>query len=237
MSPSADVKTLIIDGRELTARAGETILEAARACQIEIPTLCHLEGLSKLGACRLCLVEIKGSVKLFPACITPVEERMEVTTDSPRLRQHRRMILELLFAERNHPCAVCVSNGHCELQQMGIRFAINHIDLPYRSPLLAVDASHPRFVADHNRCILCARCVRVCAEVEGAHVWDLAGRGSSVQIVSGLHAPWSDSPCTGCGKCVELCPTGALSAKAGLAVVRSKNAQFLPYLNRMRESS
>jgi Ni,Fe-hydrogenase III small subunit/ferredoxin len=177
MSESMGVKTLIIDGQELSARAGQTILEVARENEINIPTLCHMEGLSNVGACRLCLVEIKGSNKLLPACVANIHEGMEVVTNSERLKKHRRVILELLFAERNHICAVCVSNGHCELQALAQELGLTHINLPYRNPALTVDASHERFTADHNRCILCSRCVRVCAEIEGAHIWDVMGRG------------------------------------------------------------
>ena len=118
MSENMDVRTLVIDGHELSARAGQTILDVARENEINIPTLCHLEGLSDVGACRLCLVEIKGSNKLLPACVATVFEGMDVSTDTERLRKHRRVILELLFAERNPICAVCVSNGHCELQAL-----------------------------------------------------------------------------------------------------------------------
>src|SRR5689334_12386325 len=116
MSPAAaEVKTLCIDGTDVTARTDETILEAARASGLSIPTLCHLDGLSDVGACRLCLVEVKGSAKLLPACVTRVAEGMEVTAHSERLLKYRRMLLELLFAERNHVCSVCVANGHCDL--------------------------------------------------------------------------------------------------------------------------
>src|ERR1022692_2748004 len=118
MSVAIDVKTLIIDGKAVSGRAGQTILEVAREHDIDIPTLCHLEGLSDVGACRLCVVEIKGSNKLLPACVATVEEGMEVHTATERLKKHRRTILELLFAERNHICSVCVANGHCELQSL-----------------------------------------------------------------------------------------------------------------------
>ncbi len=177
MSAETDVKTLVIDEQEVSARAGQTILDVARENEINIPTLCHLEGLSDVGACRMCLVEIKGSNKLLPACVATVQEGMEVSTNTERLQKHRRTILELLFAERNHICSVCVSNGHCELQTLGQEQGLTHVRLPYRNPELDVDASHERFTIDHNRCILCTRCVRVCSEIEGAHVWDVMGRG------------------------------------------------------------
>ena len=236
MSPAVDVKTLVIDGKNVSARAGQTILEVARESGIEIPTLCHLDGLSDVGACRLCVVEVKGSPKLFPACVTSVFEGMEVSTQSERLQRHRRTILELLFTERNHICSVCVSNGHCELQTLAQGQGMTHVRLPYRNPELPVDASHERFTLDHNRCIMCTRCVRVCAEIEGAHVWDVMGRGIDSMIISDLHDPWGESSCTRCGKCVQVCPTGALFDKSKIGSDHPKYPDFLPYLNMMREA-
>jgi len=236
MSDTAEVKTLTIDGQQVSARRGQSILEVAAEHDIAIPTLCHLDGLSDVGACRLCMVEISGSNKLQPACVTAIFEGMEVTTKSERLTRHRRMILELLFAERNHICAVCVANGHCELQAMAQTLGLTHVRLPYRNPNLLVDASHERFTADHNRCILCTRCVRVCAEVEGAHVWDVMGRGIDSLLITDLHQPWGDSTCTRCGKCVQVCPTGALFDKSKIGDQHPKHPDFLPYLNMMREA-
>jgi len=236
MNDTAEVKTLIIDEQEVSARRGQTILEVARENEINIPTLCHLDGLSDVGACRLCVVEIKGSNKLFPACVTSIYEGMEVTTDSERLRKHRRMILELLFAERNHICSVCVSNGHCELQSLAQNLGLTHVRLPYRNPALKVDASHERFTVDHNRCVLCTRCVRACAEVEGAHVWDVMGRGIDSVVITDLNDDWGKSTCTKCGKCVQVCPTGALFDKSKVGTERPKTPDFLPYLNLMREA-
>jgi len=236
MSDTAEVKTLMIDGQEVSATRGQSILDVARENGIDIPTLCHIDGLSDVGACRLCVVEVKGSNKLFPACMTSIYEGMEVTTDSERLQKHRRMILELLFAERNHVCSVCVSNGHCELQSMAQSQGLTHVRLPYRNPALPVDASHERFTADHNRCILCTRCVRVCAEVEGAHVWDVMGRGINSIVITDLHDSWGSSTCTRCGKCVQVCPTGALFDKSKIGSDHPKYPDFLPYLALMREA-
>jgi bidirectional [NiFe] hydrogenase diaphorase subunit len=236
MSVAVDVKTLEIDGRQVSARAGQTILEVARENNIRIPTLCHLDGLSDVGACRMCLVEIEGSNKLVPACVGAVEEGMEIGTATERLKKHRRLILELLFAERNHICSVCVANGNCELQALAQQEGVTHVRLPYRNPELPVDASHERFTADHNRCILCTRCVRVCAEIEGAHVWDVMGRGINSMIITDLHQDWGSSSCTRCGKCVQVCPTGALFDKGKVGIDHPKHPEFLPYLNLMREA-
>lgn len=235
MSDNVEVKTLTIDGQEVSARRGQTILEVAHENNISIPTLCHIDGLSDVGACRMCLVEIAGVSKLLPSCVTTVYEGMEVHTTSERLQKHRRTILELLFTERNHICSVCVANGHCELQSLAQSQGLTHVRLPYRNPDLSVDASHERFTLDHNRCILCTRCVRVCAEVEGAHVWDVMGRGINSLIISDLHENWGASSCTRCGKCVQVCPTGALFDKSKVGTEHPKYPDFLPYLNLMRE--
>jgi len=232
---SAPIKTLSIDGRDVSATAEQTVLDVATENGIFIPALCHLDGITPVGACRLCLVEVQGSSKLLPACITRVEEGMRVTTDSERLARYRRSVMELLLAERNHICSVCVSNGNCELQALAQRLGITHVRYPYLFPKHSVDASHERFVADHNRCILCARCVRVCDEVEGAHTWDIMGRGVDCRVITDLSQPWGESEtCTGCGKCVQVCPTGALVEKGKSVAEMSKRRQFLPYLAMMR---
>ncbi len=161
---------------------------------------------------------------------------MEVVTNSERVANYRRMILELLFSEGNHVCSVCVSNGHCELQDMAQTLGMTHVRVPYRSPKRPVDASHARFGVDHNRCILCTRCVRVCDEIEGAHTWDVMGRGIACRLISDLNEPWGFSEtCTSCGKCVNVCPTGALFEKGKAVAEMSKRKEFLPYLTLMRE--
>jgi bidirectional [NiFe] hydrogenase diaphorase subunit len=235
-APSTKVKTLTIDDRLVSAREDESILEAARDNGIRIPTLCNLDGLTPVGACRLCMVEVKGSSRLFAACVTMVAEGMDVVTDSERLQRYRKTIVELLFSERNHVCAVCVSNGHCELQNLAQLLGVTHLTVPYLNPKLPVDASHERFVNDHNRCVLCQRCVRVCGEVEGAHTWDLRGRGIDTRVITDLNQPWGSSEtCTGCGKCVHVCPTGALTEKGRSVREMAKQSRFLPYLTMMRE--
>jgi bidirectional [NiFe] hydrogenase diaphorase subunit len=234
----ARVVTLHIDGQDISSRDDQTIIDVAQEHGIRIPRLCYVSGLSSYGGCRLCLVEVEGTSKLLPACTTNPAEGMQVRTESPRLREYRRMILELLFAERNHVCSVCVSNGHCSLQSLAQTLEIDHIRFPYIYPDLPVDASHHRFVLDQNRCILCTRCVRVCAEVEGAHTWDVMNRGSECMVITDLAQSWGESEsCTSCGKCVQLCPTGALSEKGHSVAEMSKRRQFLPYLAMMRDGA
>jgi bidirectional [NiFe] hydrogenase diaphorase subunit len=231
------VVTLKINNQDVSGRDDETILQVAREHDIHIPTLCHLDNLSDVGACRLCLVEVKGLPRLVPACLVRVREGMEVMTHSAQLDKYRRMLVEMLFTEGNHICSVCVINGHCELQNLAVALGIDHITLPYINPRREVDASHERFALDHNRCVLCTRCVRVCAEVEGAHTWDVMGRGIQSCVITDLNQPWGDSDtCTSCGKCVQVCPTGALFIKGKSAGEMIKQRSFLMTLAQMREN-
>jgi bidirectional [NiFe] hydrogenase diaphorase subunit len=229
-------KTLTIDGQMVSAEENETILDAARDAGIKIPTLCHLEGVMDVGACRMCLVEITGTPKLLPACVTKVQEGMEVKTDSERLQKYRRMILELLFAERNHVCAVCVSNGNCELQSQAMAHGMDHVRFGYRFPKLDLDLSHRLFGMDHNRCILCTRCVRVCWHIEAAGTKNVAGRGGRSNIITDLNQPWGDSEtCTACGKCVLSCPTGALFYQGSTVSEMERDRTKLEFIVNARE--
>jgi bidirectional [NiFe] hydrogenase diaphorase subunit len=200
------------DGVECDAFVGESVLECARRNGVMIPSLCFLEGLTVWGGCRICVVEVAEDHRLRPACATQVAADMEIKTETPRLRAYRKSILELLFAEGNHVCAVCVSNGNCELQDMAVFCGMDHVRYDSQAPPRDVDASHPKYVFDRNRCILCTRCVRVCDEIEGAHVWDISYRGERAEVITELNKSWGESlSCTWCGKCVAVCPTGALS--------------------------
>jgi len=204
---------LVIDGITVEVAEGATILDAARAAGIDVPTLCHEEGLSPIGACRMCVVEVEGARRPVPSCATPAEEGMVVRTDTPALRNLRLQTLELLFAERNHICPACTKSGHCDLQRLGYRLGMNHVRYTYLHPVLPVDLSHPHIALDHNRCILCMRCVRVCAERVGVHTLDVQGRGGRSMIVADDGKPLGRSSCIGCGACVQVCPTGALFEK------------------------
>lgn len=233
------VKEITINGKTISARIDESILQAAKDANIHIPTLCHLDGVSDVSACRVCLVELQtndGYTRLVPACATPIEDGMNINTHSPKLNEYRRMILELLFAEGNHVCAVCVVNGNCELQNLAIEVGIDHSRFEYRFPVRQVDLSHHFFGKDQNRCILCTRCVRVCDEIEGAHVWDVAGRGYKSSIISGLSQPWGTvDACTECGKCVQSCPTGALFKKGSAVSEMERDQSTLDFLVTARQ--
>jgi bidirectional [NiFe] hydrogenase diaphorase subunit len=235
------VCTLRIDDRDVAISSDATLLEAARQAGIAIPTLCFLDGLSAVAACRLCLVEVESSEagsepRLLAACVTGVQEGMRVHTTTPQLQEIRRSVIELLFTEGNHVCAICVANGHCELQDLAVQVGMDHSRLPYRFPQRSVDLSHPQFGLDHNRCILCTRCVRVCDEVEGAHVWDVGWRGEHCRIIAGLDEAWGAvDACTHCGKCVQVCPTGALFQKGDTSEEKQGHPERLQALMQARQ--
>jgi len=234
----ADKVSIRIDGELIEANEGMTLFDAAQMAGKFIPGLCQLKGLTSVGACRLCVVEVAGVNRLLPSCTTPVQVGMAVVTNSSRLSAYRKMVLELLFAEGNHICAVCVSNNHCELQSLAQKLGVHQVRFAYSYPKRKLDASHPRYILDHNRCIYCTRCVRVCAEVEGAHVWDVMGRGVSSRIGAEMNKPWGKAPsCTSCGKCVQVCPTGALAERGFAASEMVKKPEVVTRLATLRRSA
>lgn len=208
--------TVTIDGKLCEGNAGQTILEIARANDIYIPTLCYLKHLSPWGGCRLCIVNVDNNSRVVPACSTPATDGSVVTTNSDRLKRLRRVTLELLFSERNHFCPFCPMNkGDCGLQHQGYLHGIESISFPYLYPALPVDVSAKYFALDHNRCILCTRCVRTCDEIEGVHTLDISNRGERNRVVVDFNLTFGESEtCTSCGACVAACPTGALFDKA-----------------------
>jgi len=202
---------LKIDGIEVECIEGSTILTAAKAVGINIPTLCYLDGLTPYGGCRLCLVEVSGTSKLFPACVTPVASGMEVTTHSTKLYEYRKMVLQTLLAERTHICAVCVANDHCELQTLANQHGVDHVFYERNWSTNKIDSTHDFLVIDPNRCILCTRCVRACDELEGVHTLDLKFRGKDTDVILDQDEPWAKAcSCTSCHKCAKVCPVGAI---------------------------
>lgn len=202
---------ITIDGQSLEVPPGITVLNAAKSAGIDIPTLCNHPALKPYGACRLCVVEVEGARTLQASCTLPVFKGMVVRTDTPRVRKAREFVLMLIFSERNHFCMYCQkSGGDCDLQNAAYGEGMTHWPIqPNWDPQL-VDASHPYFVFDHNRCILCRRCVRACSELVGNFTLSLENRGASSHIVADAGIPIGESSCIRCGTCVQVCPTGTL---------------------------
>lgn len=203
--------TFFLDDQELTAKAGATIMEAADEAGIYIPRLCYRKGLSAYGCCRLCTVLVNGRPQA--ACTQPVVPNSLVENDHESLWAQRKMLLEMLFVSGNHFCMFCEKSGGCELQAVAYRLGIHAPELPYLHPQRQVDASHPDILIDHNRCILCARCIRASRELDGKSVFNFVGRGSNKRIAvnaaEGLAA--TDAAVTDCA--LDACPVGALLRK------------------------
>jgi bidirectional [NiFe] hydrogenase diaphorase subunit len=225
---------LKIDGVEVEVPQGTTILKAAKDNCIEIPTLCNLEGLTSYGGCRMCLVEITGSPKLFPACSTPVSPGIDVTTNSDQLHEYRKMTVQLLLSERTHICSVCIANDHCELQSLANQLGVDHTMFERNWTKEEIDSTHDFLVIDRNRCILCTRCIRVCDEIEGVHTLDLELRGKDAQVIMDLDNQWVNScSCTSCRKCAKVCPVGAIYIE-GEPVSHTKDKDIVEFITARR---
>jgi formate dehydrogenase major subunit len=205
--------TLTINGKQVKGREGDTVLDICKVNGIDLPTLCHYKGLTDVGACRLCIVDIEKERRPVPACTYPARDGLVVQTHTEKLEKYRRLVLELLFTERNHLCAYCVASGDCELQNLAYKYQLDNVRYPYSWPPLPVDSVNNYLVIDHNRCILCGRCIRACDEIAGVHTLDFGNRGWKDQIVADLNNPLGKSSCISCGACFQVCPTGAIFSK------------------------
>jgi formate dehydrogenase major subunit len=202
---------LTIDGMQVEVPEGTTVLRAAQKAGIKVPTLCDHPELVPVGGCRLCIVEVQGYRVPVSSCTLPANNGMVVTTDSESLRKSRKVILSLLFSERNHFCPFCqLSGGDCELQNAAYDQGMTHWPMQPGWKTFPVDTSHEYFILDNNRCILCRRCVRACTELVGNFTLGIAERGSECLLVADANVPLGESSCISCGVCVQICPTGAL---------------------------
>jgi len=213
----SDGMRFTLDGREIPAAPGQTILEAADAAGIYIPRLCHKPGLEPYGGCRVCTVKANG--RTVSACSYPASPDMVVESETAELQAHRRLLVEMLFVEGNHFCMSCEKSGNCELQALGYRFGITAPQLEYQFPVRAVDASHPDILIDHNRCILCARCVRTSRDLDQKAVFGFVGRGPRRRIAVSSGARLRDTEADVTDQAMDACPVGALLRKrVGFAV-------------------
>ncbi|NPV57094.1 MAG: molybdopterin-dependent oxidoreductase [Anaerolineae bacterium] len=202
---------ITIDNVQYQVEENITVLEAARRVGVHIPTLCDHPELSPYGGCRLCLVEIDGARTLQPSCTLPVVPNMVVRTNTERVKTARKFILTMIFSERNHFCPYCqVSGGDCELQNAAYGEEMTHWSLQPNWKSYPMDASHEYIILEHNRCILCRRCVRACGELAGNFTLGFEERGADSMLVADLGVPLGESTCISCGTCVQVCPTGAL---------------------------
>ena len=201
--------TLTIDGRTVTVPEDTTILEAARSIHIDIPTLCYLKDINEIGACRICMVEVEGQPRLVPACDNVVDEGMAVHTNSPRVREARRVNLRLLLSQHDTKCTKCTRSGNCKLQQLTNDYNLlgeHYIDDLRNAP---PDFSNP-VVRIENRCVKCMRCIQICDKVQTMGIWDLMGTGSHTTVGVARTRTLGESDCTFCGQCVTHCPVGGL---------------------------
>jgi formate dehydrogenase major subunit len=217
---------LKIDGKDVSVPDGTTVLRAAEAAGITIPTLCDMKQLAPYGGCRLCLVEVEGARTLQPSCTLPVSNNMVVSTNTSKVSEARKFVLTLIFSERNHFCMYCpVSGGDCELQNSAYGEGMTHWPLQPNWTPFTVDASHKDIVLDNNRCILCRRCIRACGELVGNFTLGVEERGASTLVIADLGVPLGESTCVSCGTCVQVCPTGALIDRASAYMGREKDVQ------------
>lgn len=204
---------ITIDGKKLQVEQGITILEAARQASIKIPTLCFLKDINEIGACRMCLVEIKGARALQASCVYPVAEGLEIYTQSPAVREARKVTLELILSNHDKKCLTCVRSKNCELQSLAEELNIKDIRFEGASTNLPLDDFSPSIVRDPNKCVLCRRCVSMCKNIQTVSVISATERGFKSAISCAFDRSLEEVPCTMCGQCISVCPVGALREK------------------------
>ena len=201
---------LKIDGKSVSVPEGSTVLEAAKIAGINIPTLCYLKDINEIGACRVCVVEIKGARALQAACVYPVSEGLEILTNSPRVMRARKSTVELILSNHDRSCLTCVRNRNCELQTLAEQLGITNIRYEGENIKHEIDKLSPSIVRDNNKCVLCRRCVSVCKDVQTVSVIDGAYRGIKTRIGAAFDESLGNVPCVNCGQCINACPVGAL---------------------------
>jgi NADP-reducing hydrogenase subunit HndD len=212
---------ITIDGMNMQVPEGTTILEAARQANIRIPTLCFLKDINEIGACRMCVVEVKGARALQAACVYPVAEGLEIKTNSDKVRRARKVTLELILSNHDRECLTCVRSNNCELQKLSKELNIRDIRYKGEQTEHDIDNLSPSIVRDNNKCILCRRCVSVCQNVQTVSVLETVSRGFDTKIGTAFDIPLANTPCVNCGQCINVCPVGAIYEKSDIEKVWS----------------
>ena len=205
--------TVNIDGKDFEAQAGQTILEVAKENGIFIPTLCHYQGTTNVGACRVCVVEVEKARSLVASCCMPVSPGMVIRTNTKKVRDAQRLIVELIWSSGDHNCLSCEQNGNCELQNLVYWLQIEKPRLPISPPGYAIESTSAMIQRDLNKCILCGRCVRVCNEIQVNEILDFSKRGHRAKVGPAFDTDYISSNCYFCGECVDACPVGAITFK------------------------
>ncbi len=211
--------TITIDNQQVKVNEGITVLEAARELGIDIPTLCYLKDINEVAACRMCLVEVKGSRNLQASCVIKVSEGMEIKTNTKKVREARKANLELILSNHDRECLTCDRNGNCELQTLSDELGVKDIPFEGEKTCKPVDTSSPSIVRDANKCILCGRCVSVCEKVQTVGVLGFRDRGFETTVGPAFEKGIGEVPCINCGQCIAVCPVGALREKNNLDYV------------------
>ena len=206
---------LTIDGREVKAKEGTTIFEAAKKLRIAIPHLCYRKDLTPTSACRICVVEVEGARTLVASCAYPVANNMVVRTNTSRVVKARKQVVELLLSDHPYDCMTCEKSGTCKLEKYAYQLGVKKPRFDGVKHDYPVRAANPFFERDYNKCILCGRCVTVVHEIQHCHAVDYTKRGFDSKIAASFDRSMKETPCVYCGNCVSVCPVGALSEKAG----------------------
>lgn len=206
--------TITINGKKYKVASGQTVMQAADACGYHIPRLCYHPSLSIEGACRVCIVEVKGMRNFVASCAYPIADGMCIRTNTQALRQARRDIIELLLDNHPEDCHTCERDGNCELQRLAYAMGIRHRHFEGERKHYAIDDSSPAVVRNPDKCILCGRCVRMCSEIQGIHNLGYAHRGFNTVVMPAYNMPMDESVCSACGQCINVCPTAAFTEKS-----------------------
>ena len=207
---------LKINGMSVSVPEGYTILQAAKEVNIEIPSLCYLKDVNCIGACRVCVVEVKGRKGLVASCVYPVEEGMEVLTNTPAVRESRKTTIELILSTHHKKCLSCVRGNNCELQKIAFDYGVDEDRFAQEEIQYEIDDHSPYIIRDNNKCILCRRCTAACNKIQGIGAIGEIGRGYKVHIDCAFEKSLGEAPCVGCGQCIVVCPVGALNEKSNI---------------------